>query len=125
MYCYWKITCPVLLQLRLLPMSALVFGHRPQYYGFAALLKYTKFGKAMKAVADDEEVAKIVGINTKIVMAVFGSATPRWYFGGVDRLNRRWVCHLLKGVIPPLLAVLAKLTGDVTCFCWFVENFGI
>ena len=45
--------------------------------GLALMLKKTLFGKAIKAVSDDEEVAKIVGINTeKIIGRVFfiGSA---------------------------------------------------
>lgn len=31
----------------------------------AAIVKYTKFGKAMRATADNEEVAQIMGINTR------------------------------------------------------------
>ena len=40
--------------------------------GFVALLlllKRTSFGKAVRAIGDDEEVSKVVGINTTIVIA--------------------------------------------------------
>ena len=51
----------------------------------AAVLKYTMFGKAVKAVGDDEEVSKIVGIDTKKVIGkVFfiGSASGKFQASG-------------------------------------------
>ena len=50
--------------------------------GLAALLGYTRFGRAVRAVADDEEVAKIVGINTnRVIAAIIGGIGN--VYGGV------------------------------------------
>jgi branched-chain amino acid transport system permease protein len=52
--------------------------------GLVLLLKYTMFGKAIKAVSDDEEVAKIVGINTnKIIGYVFFIGSAIAGLGGI------------------------------------------
>ncbi|KKQ71914.1 MAG: Inner-membrane translocator [Candidatus Peregrinibacteria bacterium GW2011_GWA2_38_36] len=47
-------------------------------------LKYTIFGKAVKAISDDEEVAKIVGINTnKIIGLLFFIGSGIAAIGGI------------------------------------------
>lgn len=100
----------------------------------ALFLKYTKFGKAMKAVADDEEVAKIVGINTdKIVMAVFfiGSAIAglAGILVGLDTgiEPTMGLSLLLKGVIAAIVGGIGNVYGGVlgAFLLGFVENFGI
>ena len=49
-----------------------VFGVAVAVAGFAVLwlvLKQTSFGRAVRAIGDDEEVSKVVGINTTVVIA--------------------------------------------------------
>ena len=40
------------------------------FAGLLLLLKTTAFGKAVRAIGDDEEVSKVVGINTTVVIAI-------------------------------------------------------
>lgn len=100
----------------------------------ALILKFTMLGKAIKAVSDDEEVAKIVGINTnRIIATVFliGSAIAGWsgIMVGFDTglqptlgLNL-----LLKGVIAAIIGGIGSLWGGVlgALLLGLVENFGI
>ena len=52
------------------------------FVGLLLLLKLTAFGKAVRAIGDDEEVSKVVGINTTVVIAVqcssLGRRSQRW-----------------------------------------------
>jgi branched-chain amino acid transport system permease protein len=98
------------------------------------LLKYTLFGKAVTAVADDEEVAKIVGINTnKIIGSVFfiGSmiAGLAGIFIGFDTGMEptMGMSLLLKGVIASIIGGIGNIYGGVlgAFLLGFVENFGI
>jgi len=102
--------------------------------GLVLLLYKTRFGKAVRAISDDEEVAKIVGINTdKIIGRMFfiGSAIaglvgilvgfevgiqPTMGFG-----------LLLKGVIASIVGGVGNIYGGVlgAFLLGFVENFGI
>ncbi len=102
--------------------------------GMAALLKYTLFGKAVKAVGDDEEVAKIVGINTgKVVGWVFviGSAIAGLagilvgFDTGIE--PTMGLSLLLKGVIAAIIGGIGNVYGGVlgAFFLGFIENFGI
>ncbi len=98
------------------------------------LLKKTLFGKAIKAVADDEEVAKIVGINTNtIISAVFfiGGA-----IGGLAGIlvgfdtgiePTMGLSLLLKGVIASIIGGIGNIYGGVlgAFLLGVVENFGI
>jgi branched-chain amino acid transport system permease protein len=100
----------------------------------AAFLKYTTFGKAVKAVSDDEEVAQVVGINTNRVIAwVFfiGSAIAglAGILVGLDTgidpamgLNL-----LLKATIACIVGGIGSLWGGVVgAFAiGLIENFGI
>lgn len=102
--------------------------------GLVGLLNYTKFGKAVKAIGDDEEVAKIVGINTpKIIMWVFfiGSA-----IGGLSGIMVGFdtgieptmgLALLLKGVIAAIIGGIGNVYGGFVgaYVLGFVENFGI
>ncbi|OHA59702.1 MAG: hypothetical protein A2589_01885 [Candidatus Vogelbacteria bacterium RIFOXYD1_FULL_46_19] len=99
-----------------------------------ALLKWTKLGKAIKAVADDEEVAKIVGINTdRIVMIVFfiGSAIAglAGILVGLDTgiEPTMGLSLLLKGVVAAIVGGIGNVYGGVlgAFLLGFVENFGI
>ena len=98
------------------------------------LLKYTVFGKAVRAISDDEEVAKIVGINTdKIIGRVFfiGSATAGLagilvgFDTGIE--PTMGLPLLLKGVITAIVGGIGNIYGGVlgAFLLGFLENFGI
>lgn len=102
--------------------------------GLSALLKFTTFGKSVKAVADDEEVAKIVGINTdRIIMAVFfiGSCIAGLagilvgFDTGIE--PTMGLSLLLKGVVAAIVGGIGNVYGGVlgAFLLGFVENFGI
>ena len=98
------------------------------------LLKHTKLGMAIKAVGDDEEVAKIVGIDTNRVIAIvffIGSA-----IAGVAGLlvgfdtglePTMGLALLLKGIVAAIVGGVGSLYGGVlgAFLLGFVENFGI
>jgi branched-subunit amino acid ABC-type transport system permease component len=100
----------------------------------AILLKKTLFGKAIKAVSDDEEVAKIVGINTKKVIGwvfVIGSAIAGLagiligFDTGIE--PTMGMSLLLKGVIASIIGGIGNVYGGVlgAFLLGFIENFGI
>ena len=100
----------------------------------AAFLKFSLVGKAIKAVSDDEEVAKIIGINTnKIIGYVFfiGSAIAGWagimigFDTGIE--PTMGMSLLLKGVIASIIGGVGNIYGGVlgAFLLGFVENFGI
>ncbi len=102
--------------------------------GLALLLKYAMFGKAIRAISDDEEVAKIVGINTnKIIGYVFfmGSAIAGLagilvgFDTGIEPTMGMGL--LLKGVIASIIGGIGNIYGGVlgAFLLGFVENFGI
>ncbi|TRZ64901.1 MAG: branched-chain amino acid ABC transporter permease [Spirochaetia bacterium] len=102
--------------------------------GLAVFLKFTLIGKAVKAVSDDEEVAKIIGINTnKIIGYVFfvGSAIAGWagimigFDTGIE--PTMGMSLLLKGVIASIIGGVGNIYGGVlgAFLLGFVENFGI
>ena len=104
------------------------------FVGLALLLKYTVFGKAVRAISDDEEVAKIVGINTdKIIGRVFfiGSATAGLagilvgFDTGIE--PTMGLPLLLKGVITAIVGGIGNIYGGVlgAFLLGFLENFGI
>lgn len=98
------------------------------------LLKKTLFGKMVRALSDDEGVAKIVGLNTeKIIGWVFfiGSAIAglAFIFQGLDSglEPSLGLGLLLKGVIAAIIGGVGNVYGSfVGAFLLaFVENFGI
>ncbi len=100
----------------------------------AFVLKHTMFGKAVKAVGDDEEVSKIVGINTaKIIGKVFfiGSAIAGLagilvgFDTGIE--PTMGLSLLLKGVIASIIGGIGNIYGGVlgAFLLGFIENFGI
>lgn len=102
--------------------------------GLALLLKYTMFGKAIKAITDDEEVSKIVGINTnKIINYVFfiGSAIAGLagilvgFDTGIEPTMGLGL--LLKGIIASIVGGIGNIYGGVlgSFLLGFAENFGI
>src|SRR3989344_3599765 len=104
---------------------------------FAALmivLKFTLFGKAINALSDDEEVAKIVGINTnKIISYVFliCACIAGWagILVGFDTgIEPTMGLHLfLKGVVASVIGGMGSVGGAFLggFLLGFAENFGI
>ena len=97
-------------------------------------LKYTLLGKMVRAVSDDEETAKIIGINTdKIVGRVFiiGSAIAGLagilvgFDTGVE--PTMGMSLLLKGVVVSVIGGVGNIYGGFlgAFLLGFVENFGI
>jgi len=102
--------------------------------GLALLFKFTIFGKAVKAISDDEEVARIIGINTnKIIGYVFfiGSAIAGLsgiligFDTGIE--PTMGMSLLLKAVIACIIGGVGNIYGGVlgAFLLGFVENFGI
>jgi branched-chain amino acid transport system permease protein len=115
-------------QLIILVCAILIMG------GLAYLLKMTRFGKAVRAISDDEEVSKIVGINTnKVIGKVFflGSAIAglAGILVGLDTgiEPTMGLSLLLKGVIASIIGGLGSVYGGVlgAFLLGFAENFGI
>jgi len=102
--------------------------------GLILLLKKTKFGRAVRAIGDDEEVSKIVGIDTnKIISQVFfiGSAIAglSGILSGFDvGLEPTMGLSLLfKGVIASIIGGVGNVYGGIlgALLLGFVENFGV
>lgn len=100
--------------------------------GFIA--KYTTFGKAVEAIRDDEEVARMVGIDTETVIGkVFfiGSAIAGLagiligYDTGIE--PTMGMNLLLKGTIAAIIGGVGSLYGGFlgSFVLGFAENFGI
>ncbi len=97
-------------------------------------LRYTTFGKKIRAVSDDEEVASIVGINTsRMIGTVFfiGSAIAGLagilvgFDTGIE--PTMGMSLLLKGVVAAIVGGVGSVYGGVlgAFLLGFVENFGI
>lgn len=101
--------------------------------GLALLLRYTLFGKAVRAVADDEEVASIVGVNTKRILAyVFFLGTA---IGGIAGIGTGFdtglqptmgLALLLKGVVAAIVGGIGSMWGAAfgAFFLALIENLG-
>jgi branched-chain amino acid transport system permease protein len=101
-----------------------------------ALLYYirrTKFGKTAKAIGDDEEVAKIIGINTDMVIGyVFFIGSAVAALGGiligfdVGLLPAMGMLLLLKGVTASIIGGVGNMYGAVVgaYLLGLVENTG-
>lgn len=115
-------------QLVMLVLGVLIF------LGIYLVTKFTMFGKGVKAVSDDEEVAKIVGIDTnKIIGWVFAIAAVIAGLAGIlvgfdTGLEPTMGLHLLlKGIIASIIGGIGNLYGGIlgAFLLGFVENFGI
>ena len=105
--------------------------------GFGVLLfmvKQTAFGKAVRAIGDDEEVAKVVGINTTVVIAVvfFIGAVYAALAGLVSGHDtaiqpRMGLLLLLKGWIASVVGGIGSLYGAIVggFALGMLEQFGI
>ncbi len=101
---------------------------------FHLIINKTTFGKAVKAIGDDEEVAKIIGINTdKIISYVFfiGSliAGLTGILIGFDTgmMPTFGMGLLLKGVTASIIGGIGNIYGGVlgSFLLGMVENFGV
>jgi branched-chain amino acid transport system permease protein len=99
-----------------------------------ALLSKTKFGRAVRAVSDDEEVAKIVGIDTNKIIAltfVIGSGIvgAAGILIGFDTglEPTMGLSMLLKAVIAAIIGGIGNVYGAFLggYLLGFAENYGI
>ena len=105
--------------------------------GFAVLLwtlKKTSFGKAVRAIGDDEEVSKVVGINTTVVIAIvffigaFYAALAGLLSGHDTAIQPRMgLLLLLKGWIASVVGGIGNLYGAIVggFALGLIEQFGI
>ena len=105
--------------------------------GFVALLlvlKMTAFGKAVRAIGDDEEVSKVVGINTTmIIAAVFFIGAVYAAMAGILTGHdtaiqpRMGLLLLLKGWIASVAGGIGNLYGAIVggFALGMIEQFGI
>lgn len=103
-------------------------------FALGIFLKKSLFGKAAEAISDDEQVAKIVGINTEriiTIVCIIGSAIAGLagilvgYDTGLE--PTMGMALLLKGVIASIIGGIGNVYGAVLggFLLGFVENFGI
>lgn len=103
-------------------------------FALGIFLKKSLFGKSVEAISDDEQVAKVVGINTEKIIAivfVIGSAIAGLagvlvgYDTGLE--PTMGMNLLLKGVIASIIGGIGNVYGGVlgAFLLGFVENFGI
>ena len=98
------------------------------------LLKMTSFGKAVRAIGDDEEVSKVVGINTTVVIAAvffIGAvyAAAAGVLSGHDTAiqPRMGLLLLLKGWIASVVGGIGNIYGAIVggFVLGLIEQFGI
>ena len=104
------------------------------FIGLLVLLKKTSFGKAVRAIGDDEEVSKVVGINTTVVIAIvffIGAvyAALAGLLSGHDTAiqPRMGLLLLLKGWIASVVGGIGNLYGAIVggFALGMIEQFGI
>ena len=98
------------------------------------LLRMTSLGKAIRAIGDDEEVSKVVGINTTVVIAIvffIGAvfAAAAGVLSGHDTAiqPRMGLLLLLKGWIASVVGGIGNLYGAIVggFVLGMIEQFGI
>ena len=104
------------------------------FMGLLLLLKKTSLGRTIRAIGDDEEVAKVVGINTTVVIAIvffIGAvfAAAAGLLSGHDTAiqPRMGLLLMLKGWIASVVGGMGNLYGAVVggFALGMVEQFGI
>ncbi len=104
------------------------------FIGLLLFLKMTAFGKAIRAIGDDEEVSKVVGINTTLVITIvffIGAvlAALAGLLSGHDTAvqPRMGLLLLLKGWIASVVGGIGNLYGAILggFVLGMVEQFGI
>ena len=104
------------------------------FFALLVVLKNTSFGKAVRAIGDDEEVSKVVGINTTVVIAiVFFVGAVYAAMGGILSGHdtaiqpRMGLLLLLKGWIASVVGGIGNLYGAILggFVLGLIEQFGI
>ena len=104
------------------------------FFALLFVLKKTSFGKAVRAIGDDEEVSKVVGINTTVVIAiVFFVGAVYAAMGGILSGHdtaiqpRMGLLLLLKGWIASVVGGIGNLYGAILggFVLGLIEQFGI
>ena len=104
------------------------------FAGLTLLLKRTSFGKAVRAIGDDEEVSKVVGINTTVIIAIVffigaAFAALAGVLSGHDTAiqPRMGLLLLLKGWIASVVGGIGNLYGAIVggFILGLLEQFGI
>ena len=104
------------------------------FAGLMLLLKKTPFGRAVRAIGDDEEVSKVVGINTTVIIAAvffIGAvfAAMAGLLSGHDTAiqPRMGLLLLLKGWIASVVGGIGNLYGAIVggFILGMLEQFGI
>ena len=104
------------------------------FLGMLYLLKRTSFGRTVRAIGDDEEVSKIVGINTTVVIAIvffigaFYAAAAGLLSGHDTAIQPRMgLLLLLKGWIASVVGGIGNLYGAIVggFALGMIEQFGI
>ncbi len=104
------------------------------FVGLLLLLRMTAFGKAVRAIGDDEEVSRVVGINTTVIIAAvffIGAmfAAMAGILSGHDTAiqPRMGLLLLLKGWIASVVGGLGNLYGAIVggFALGMIEQFGI
>lgn len=104
------------------------------FLGLLSVLKNTDFGKSVRAIGGDEELAKVVGINTsKVVSATFfvGAAIAglAGIFVGQDTAIRpeMGILLLVKAFIASVVGGLGNLSGAVLggILLGLIESYGV
>ena len=104
------------------------------FFALVLLLNRTSFGMAVRAIGDDEEVARIVGINTPVVIAIIfflGAAISA--LGGIllgEDIGIRpqmGLLLLLKGWIASVVGGIGNIYGALLggFVLGMVENYGV
>ncbi len=101
--------------------------------GLLLMINQTKFGKAVKAISDEEEVAKILGIDTdRFISYVFFIGSAIAGIGGIlvgfdsGIMPTMGMELLLKGVTASIIGGVGNIYGGVAgaIMLGFAENFG-
>ena len=104
------------------------------FVGLWLLLQKTSFGRAVRAIGDDEEVSKVVGINTTVIIAaVFfigaAFAAMAGILSGHDTSiqPRMGLLLLLKGWVASVVGGIGNLYGAIVggFALGMIEQFGI
>ena len=104
------------------------------FVGLLWLLQRTSFGRSVRAIGDDEDVSKVVGINTTVVIAIvffIGAvfAALAGVLSGHDTAiqPRMGLLLLLKGWIASVVGGIGNLYGALVggFALGMVEQFGI
>ena len=98
------------------------------------ILKKTKLGKAMRALADNRDVARIIGINpekiytyTFVISAVMGAVSGMLIGVEQNLYPRMGVMIIIKGFISAVVGGLGSVHGSIVggFFIGIAENVGI